>query len=122
MNTISSYFVKPGISEQKIGVFTQTKIEIIEKIVCEYIGSSPDQLRVKSRKRNLVFSRHIIFFLLRRYTHMSLLQIANHYGFVDHTTVIHGINNIGNLMENDSILKRQVAQMSMIVKNSGVSN
>ena len=113
-----NYLVAPGTNEETMGLFTRNKIKRIESVVCEYMGETPEGLKVKSRKRNLVLCRHVSFFLLRRHTRLTLKQIARYYGLLDHSTVIHGINTLGDLMETQPMLKRQVAHMNVLVKGN----
>jgi chromosomal replication initiation ATPase DnaA len=60
-----------------------------------------------TRKRNVVDARHISYFMLRKYTSLALTQIGDMIGVRDHTTVIHGVRKIRDLIssgDNDIIL------------------
>ena len=105
-------------TETKHGIFTQKKIDKIESVVCEYNGETPERIKEKCRLRSIVLSRHIIFFLLRKHTLLTLNEIAHYYGLKDHSTVIHGIKALEDRMFSEPFLKKQVSQMSLLVKYS----
>lgn len=70
-----------------------------------------------TRKRNVVDARHITYFILRKYTSLALTQIGDMIGVRDHTTVIHGVQKIRNLIaagDNDIIL--HVNKLSEIIE------
>jgi len=76
-------------------------IEEIQRVVCRYFDIPDDLLRGKSRKKELAFARQIAMYLSREITHYSLKSIGLHFGGRDHTTVIHAIRTIGNLMKDN---------------------
>lgn len=55
----------------------------------------------KVRKRDIVDGRRIICFLLRRYSKLSLKNIAPYANIHDHTGVIHHIKTVEGFLEND---------------------
>lgn len=74
-------------------------IEEIAQIVCEETNIGLDLVRGRSRKRYIVIARHLIAYFSRKCTRLSLSEIGNFIGGVDHTTVIHGSTHIGDLLE-----------------------
>lgn len=72
----------------------------IEKIVCDYYGSTYDDLRAKNRVRVIVQQRYFIYFFCKGLTKNSLKTMAKRYG-QDHATAIHGIKTIKNLLGYD---------------------
>lgn len=83
---------------------TQTKRlnpdEIID-IICEHFNIQRIKLCGKPRYRYIVEARMIAIYLLRsdRYLSLSLSQIGKLFSNRDHTTVIHSVNQINNLMQ-----------------------
>jgi len=75
-------------------------IEEIQRVVCQYFNIPDDLLRGKSRKKEIAFSRQIAMYLSKEMTHYSLKSIGLHFGGRDHTTVIHAVRTVGNLMKN----------------------
>ena len=52
----------------------------------------------KSRKQEIVFARQVAMYLIRDLTSASLKTIGNFFGGRDHTTVMHSVNTIENLL------------------------
>jgi len=80
--------------------------ETIIKVVCDYFGTTLEQvLETKTcRKRELVMVRYFVFKMLKQYTDMSLEQI----GFEidkNHATVLFGIKSVNNLIEIDKMTR-----------------
>jgi chromosomal replication initiator protein len=87
-----NYYIIPGIVRK-----TPIKMEHILDAVCEVCNTSMAVLKKRNRKRELVMARHFICYFLRKETGLSLKSIGNLFGH-DHTTVIHGVNTITNLL------------------------
>ncbi|MBN2104401.1 chromosomal replication initiator protein DnaA [bacterium] len=75
-------------------------IEEIQRVVCEYYEIPDDLLRGKSRKKEIALARQIAMYLSKEMTHYSLKSIGLHFGGRDHTTVIHAIRTIDDLLSN----------------------
>jgi chromosomal replication initiation ATPase DnaA len=72
-----------------------------------------------SRQRHIVDARHIVYYMLKKYTGLTLLQIGQLIGSKDHTTVIHGIEKVRNLLlacDNDITL--HVTDLSELIETS----
>ena len=75
-----------------------TAVFIIEKTASMF-GLGVDQLRGKSRTRDLVHARQVGMYVCRELTDLSYPQIGKEFGGRDHTTVIHAYDKISNLMQ-----------------------
>jgi chromosomal replication initiator protein len=62
-------------------------------------GVEVEQLRSKSRTRDLVHARQVGMYVCRELTDLSYPQIGKEFGGRDHTTVIHAYDKISNLMQ-----------------------
>ncbi|NQT26300.1 chromosomal replication initiator protein DnaA [candidate division KSB1 bacterium] len=82
-------------------------IEDIQRVVCEYFNIPDDLLRGKSRKKEIAFSRQVAMYLSKQMTHYSLKSIGLHFGGRDHTTVIHAIRTIDNLVSEKKDIRVQ---------------
>lgn len=56
------------------------------------------ELKSERRFKNAVLARHIIFYLGRKYTLLSLPRMGQLIGKRDHSTVLHGIRRIEDLL------------------------
>jgi chromosomal replication initiator protein len=75
-------------------------IEEIQRVVCGYFQIPDDLLRGKSRKQEIALARQIAMYLSKEMTHYSLKSIGLHFGGRDHTTVIHAVRTVDELLKN----------------------
>ena len=86
--------------------------------VSQGYGISAEQLRSKSRKRELVTARNTVFYLARKHTDLSLEEIGSAFNR-SHATVIKGITNLEREMSRESSIGRQMASTIAIVERTG---
>lgn len=86
----------------------------IEKIMdhtAKVYGVTIDQLRAKTRKKDIVKARQVAMFLAKQLTSHSLVTIGLHFGGRDHSTVIHALDLVENQQKTDGAFKQQIASM-----------
>jgi chromosomal replication initiator protein len=76
--------------------------------VSDYYGVDSVDLTGPRRSRDIARARHVVMFMTRELTQMSLPQIGQVLGGRDHTTVMHGCDKIGALFEKDDGMRRQI--------------
>lgn len=86
-------------------------IDFIKKTVCDYFNIAPDQLKSKTRKREIVQSRQVAMYFAKIYTKNSLASIGSQIGGKDHATVLHACKTVNNLMETDKRFKRYIVDL-----------
>jgi chromosomal replication initiator protein len=77
----------------------QITASYISEKTAEMFGVEVEQLRSKSRTRDLVHARQVGMYVCRELTDLSYPQIGKEFGGRDHTTVIHAYDKISNLMQ-----------------------
>lgn len=80
----------------------------IVEFICKSYDLSEDQLKSKSRKRQIVLARNTAFYLARKHTDLSLKDIGEHLGR-RHSTVLKGITNVEREISCQTPLGRQIA-------------
>lgn len=83
-------------------------IEEIQKVVCDFFDIPDDLLRGKSRIKEVAFARQMAMYLSKQMTRYSLKSIGLHFGGRDHTTVIHAVRTIEELLRNGQKNERVV--------------
>ena len=73
--------------------------DAVIKAVAEYFNLSPQDLRGKSRVREIADARHIAMYLLREDAQLPLKLIGRLLGNRDHSTVIHGCRKISTYVK-----------------------
>jgi chromosomal replication initiator protein len=109
MSERPSYYVYPVLNETLKGYVKDSHEVIIEKGIieklCTRYGVDLSDLKGKSRKREIVFVRHLAMFLLKRKTTRTLGEIGSVFG-LDHTATIYAIRSINNYLETNCFNKR----------------
>ncbi|MCL5429002.1 MAG: chromosomal replication initiator protein DnaA [Chloroflexi bacterium] len=77
--------------------------------VGQAFGVSEERLISRDRSAEVALPRQVAMYLLREEARLSLPQIGEILGGRDHTTVMYGCQKIGDLLEQDERLRRQVA-------------
>ena len=67
-------------------------------------GAVPDQ----QRTANVVRPRQVAMYLAKTLTLRSLPEIGRRFGGRDHTTVLHAVRKIENLVNNDTSLAEEI--------------
>jgi len=97
---------------------TRISIDMIQGEVCRTFNISMSDLRGSKRSQNIVFPRQVAMYLCRELTDSSQPRIGQKFGGRDHTTVIHSINKISNLIKEEREVFTMVQQITGKLKNS----
>jgi len=92
---------KSAIQEIVQNIDAEVGIDYIMKFVSEYFGVTIEQMKDKTRKREIVVARQVSMYFAKEYTNMSLKSIGSNFGNRDHSTVIHAIQSVNDLMDTD---------------------
>jgi chromosomal replication initiator protein len=109
MNPMSSitYIGYPGMFKKP----KELQRDVILKAVCEWYSISREKIMEQKRKREVVEARQVAMYLLRRRTHMTLVEIGDFFNGRDHTTVVHSIQKIRDLSDSYPDFKNKIEQM-----------
>jgi chromosomal replication initiator protein len=83
-------------------------IEQIQRKVGDFFGIKVSELKAKSRTKTVAFPRQVAMYLARQLTHASLAEIGRAFGGKDHTTVLHAVDKITRLLQDDPRLRRNI--------------
>jgi chromosomal replication initiator protein len=89
----------------------QLTLETIEKAVCAYFSITPNDLKGKSKKKEIAVGRQIAMYLSKDMTDSSLKTIGLHFGGRDHSTVIHALNTIDRKIDASSEERKKVEEL-----------
>ena len=76
-------------------------IREIQATVCKYYNLDPSCMLSARRPRSIARPRQIAMYLARELTPKSMPDIGKRFGGRDHTTVLHAVRTIANLVETD---------------------
>jgi chromosomal replication initiator protein len=84
------------------------KIEEIQRIVARQYNVSRADLLSSRRTANVVRPRQVAMYLAKQLTLRSLPEIGRRFGGRDHTTVLHAVRKIENLVHTDTSLAEEI--------------
>jgi chromosomal replication initiator protein len=84
----------------KIDDMPLTVDDILDR-VCRTYEVTPNAVKGRSRKKELVVPRQLTMYLANKYTNIPVTRIGKLIGSRDHSTVIHSISKIEETLTND---------------------
>jgi len=100
---------------------SDVSVDFIQKTVADYFKVSLDSLKAKVKKREIVIPRQVAMYFCKRYTQLTLALIGENFGGRDHSTVIHALESVEDMMKADSNFKNSVEELSKKLKLRMVS-
>jgi chromosomal replication initiator protein len=89
----------------------ELSIDTIQKMVAEYFQIPQEKLKEQTRKREYVQARQIAMYFCKEFTKSSLKTIGLHFGGRDHSTVIHALSTVNDLVCTDKEFKRYIEEL-----------
>jgi chromosomal replication initiator protein len=89
----------------------RVKIEDIQRVVARQYNVSRADLLSSRRTANVVRPRQVAMYLAKTLTLRSLPEIGRRFGGRDHTTVLHAVRKIENLVNNDTGLAEEIESL-----------
>ncbi len=86
-------------------------VDDIMDIVCRHYEVTPNAIKGASRKRELVIPRQIIIYLADKYTNLPAARIGKLMGGRDHSTILHSINKVCEMVEKDKDFAAQLTKV-----------
>ncbi|ARK13682.1 chromosomal replication initiator protein DnaA [Fibrivirga algicola] len=94
----------------------EINIDTVQELVADFYNTTIADLKSKSRKREVVYPRQVAMYLAKELTELSLKSIGYHFGGRDHSTVIHAIQLVNDLLKENPETKEQVAKLKAYFK------
>lgn len=95
---------------------SRVKIEDILKVVGRHYNVARTDLLSPRRARSVVVPRQIGMYLAKKMTSRSLPEIGRRFGGRDHSTVLHAVRKIEDLIKADDKLAREIAMLIRVVE------
>ncbi len=92
-------------------------VESIQKEVAGFFDLRIQDLKSEKKQKNIAIPRQIAMFLSRKYTGSSFPEIGDKFGGKDHSTVIHAVRKIENLLGKDISLTKSINSISKKVES-----
>lgn len=92
-------------------VETEVNLDFIQKTVSEYFEVTVEALKAKTRKKEIVTARQVAMYFAKEFTSHSLKSIGYHFGGRDHSTVIHSVQTVSDLIDTDKKFKASIQEL-----------
>ncbi len=97
---------------------TRITMDLIMTTVADRTSISSTEMKSDKRTRNVVQARHIVMYLTRELTDLSLPKIGERLGGRDHTTVLHGVSKVDRLLREDRELYDLIQELTSTIKSA----
>jgi len=94
----------------------QVTVDEIQRQTAEYFNIRLADLLSERRSRNIVRPRQIAMYLAKEMTRNSLPEIGRRFGGRDHTTVMHSIRKIDDLLVDDANLSEDLTRLRRMLE------
>lgn len=92
-------------------------VEDIENAVSTFFNVKPSDLKSHRRMKVIAFPRQIAMYLCRELTPLSYPEIGQKFGGKDHSTIVHAVNKIKQLCNEDPSMRNTVDALIKNIKS-----
>lgn len=93
-------------------------MERIARVVSEHYGLSVEEMKAKNNSRAVAVPRQVAMYLCKKLTRHSFPEIGREFGGKHHTTVMHSVDKIATLFDDDRNFHREVEGLIDSICNS----
>lgn len=101
----------------RVGEPKRIRIEEIQRIVARHYNVSKQDLLSSRRTRTIVKPRQVAMYLAKMLTPRSLPEIGRRFGGRDHTTVLHAVRKIEDLVGADTKLAQELELLKRLIND-----
>ncbi len=94
----------------------QLDVQTIQESVAKEWGVTPEGLRSKTRTKTLTTPRQIAMYLMRELLGLQLVEIGAAFGGRDHSTVIHSLERVAEMLAGDPAVAQRVARLRAMLE------
>jgi len=95
---------------------SDVSVDYIQKTVADYFKVELEAMKGKVKKREIVIPRQVAMYFCKRYTQLTLALIGENFGGRDHSTVIHALESVEDMMKTDANFKNSVDELTKKLK------
>jgi chromosomal replication initiator protein len=123
-NQLTGEPITIGLAEKTLGDLVRTRearrvrIEDILRIVSRHYKVPRNDLLSSRRSRDVVRPRQIAMYLAKALTSRSLPEIGRRFGGRDHTTVLHSVRKVEQMMKDDGDLCQEIELLKKMLEDS----
>ncbi len=92
-------------------------VDFIQKTIADYFKVELEAMKSKVKKREIVIPRQTAMYFCKRYTQLTLALIGSNFGGRDHSTVIHALESVEDMMKTDANFKNTIDELTKKFKS-----
>ncbi|WDR02112.1 chromosomal replication initiator protein DnaA [Devosia algicola] len=121
-NQLTGEMITVPLAEKTLGDLIRSqearrvRIEDILRIVSRHYKVPRNELLSARRSRDVVRPRQIAMFLAKALTSRSLPEIGRRFGGRDHTTVLHSVRKVEQMMKDDGELCQEIELLKRMIE------
>jgi chromosomal replication initiator protein len=96
---------------------SDVSVDYIQKTVADYFKVELEAMKGKVKKREIVIPRQTAMYFCKRYTQLTLALIGENFGGRDHSTVIHALESVEDMMKTDANFKNSIEELTKKFKS-----
>ncbi len=96
---------------------SDVSVDYIQKTVADFFKVELEAMKSKGKKREIVIPRQTAMYFCKRYTQLTLALIGENFGGRDHSTVIHALESVEDMMKTDINYKNSVDELTKKFKS-----
>lgn len=96
---------------------SQITMDDILQIVMEHFHIKLNELQSKKRTQSIVFPRQVCMYLARQLTSLSFAEIGTYFGGRDHTSIMHSISKIEQVIKEDPETDSKIKNLIQSLKS-----
>lgn len=96
---------------------SDVSVDYIQKTVADFFKVELEAMKSKGKKREIVIPRQTAMYFCKRYTQLTLALIGENFGGRDHSTVIHALESVEDMMKTDANYKNSVEELTKKFKS-----
>ena len=89
----------------------EINIAYIQEVVSKFFNISIYDMKDKARKKEIVIARQVAMYFSKDFTNNSLKSIGFHFGGRDHSTVIHAVQSVNDMIDTDNIFRKNIEEI-----------
>nr|WP_026172595.1 chromosomal replication initiator protein DnaA [Asticcacaulis benevestitus] len=101
----------------KVAVERRVTVDEIQKLVSDHFGLKQADLLSERRTRAIARPRQVAMWLCKQHTTRSYPDIGRRFGGRDHTTVLHAVKKVEELLQADDQIARDVEALTRKLRN-----
>lgn len=83
-------------------------VDAVTDAVSKITGVSVDGMMAHNRRVDLVYARHLVFYVCADVFFISLPKIGKRMGWRDHTTVLHGVRKMRSGLRHNAVIRDDI--------------